>query len=347
MPASTPGTAPDTTPKSSAAEEEDLDRAGVEPEDAPPAYKGVPLIQAERLLTPEEEAMSFRMAERRDRPGTLRLVLALNVGVILCAVAYVFFQAPNNLATGGASGLAIVIASLVPGLSSDAALWIVNVALVVIGLIFVEKRAVFWSVVASIALSAYASLLQWLVPVTGSITGDLWIDLVCSIALCAVGSGIAYNAGASTGGTDILVMALARHTSLPTGHAVTVANAVTACAGVALYGPRVGTYCIVGLLLETVVVNGVLNDLKQHKVCLVISREPARVQEFVARRLARTSTVWIAYGSYSGKEVTVVMTVLTRNEAKQLEKFLDEVDTSAFVTYVNTSQITGEGFRWV
>lgn len=329
------------------ATEEDLESAGVDPHEAARAYEGAPVIRAKRLLSPNEELRSDRMQQRRDRPGVIRLALALNTGVLLAALSYVFFQAPNNLATGGASGIAIVVASLVPGLPSDAALWIVNGILVVIGLVFVERRAIFWSVVASFLLSAYVSLLQALFPMGRSLTGDLWIDLVCSIVLAAVGGGIAYNAGASTGGTDILVMAIARHTSLPTGHAITVVNAVTACSGVALYGTRVGTYCIIGLLLETVIVDSVLNDLKQHKVCFVICRQPARVQEFVARQLARTSTVWIAYGSYSGHEVTMVMVVLTRAEASRLDRFLRDVDPTAFVTYVNSSQITGEGFRQV
>lgn len=329
------------------AAEEELSHAGVRPEQASPAYEGAPVIQAERLLTPEEERMSDRLLLRRDRPSMVRTAVAVNVGAILCALAYVLFQAPNNLATGGASGMAIVISTLVPALPSDVALWAVNVVLVAVGLIFVERRAVAWSVVASILLSAYVSVLQALVPVSGSVTGDLWIDLVCSLVLVAAGTGIAYNAGASTGGTDILVMALSRHTSLPTGHAITVVNAVTACSGVALYGMRTGVYCIVGLLLETVIVNGVLDDLKQHKVCTVVCRRPARVQEFVVRRLARTATVWLGYGAYTGRELSVVMTVLTRSEALKLEKYLRGIDPDAFVTYVNTSQITGHGFRWV
>ena len=225
------------------AAEEELSHAGVRPEQASPAYEGAPVIQAERLLTPEEERMSDRLLLRRDRPSMVRTAVAVNVGAILCALAYVLFQAPNNLATGGASGMAIVISTLVPALPSDVALWAVNVVLVVVGLIFVERRTVAWSVVASILLSAYVSVLQALVPVSGSVTGDLWIDLVCSLVLVAAGTGIAYNAGASTGGTDILVMALSRHTSLPTGHAITVVNAVTACSGVALYGVRTGVYC--------------------------------------------------------------------------------------------------------
>ena len=156
-------------------------------------------------------------------------------------------------------------------------------------------------------------------PVTESLARNMWIDLCCTVLLVALGNAVAYNAGASTGGTEILVMALARHTSLPVGHAVAAVNAVVAASGVALYGPRVGVYCIVGLVLQTVIVNGVLEDLKCHKVCTVICRKPARVEEYVIRKLGRTATVSYGYGAYSGRRVAQVMTVLTRAEALRLQ----------------------------
>lgn len=156
-------------------------------------------------------------------------------------------------------------------------------------------------------------------PVTESLARNMWIDLCCTVLLVALGNAVAYNAGASTGGTEILVMALARHTSLPVGHAVAAVNAVVAASGVALYGPRVGVYCIVGLVLQTVIVNGVLEDLKCHKVCTVICRKPARVEEYVIRKLGRTATVSYGYGAYSGRRVAQVMTVLTRAEARRLQ----------------------------
>lgn len=329
------------------ANDQELDRARVDPEHAQPAYDGPAVIQARDLQNPDEARESARAIRRRDAPGTLRLVVRLNIGVMLCALAYVLFQEPSRLAIGGASGLSIVLSSAIPGLSSDAALWIVNAALVVVGIAFVERRAVFWSVVASGALSAYVSLFQRLFPVGGSLTGDLWLDLCLTVLLVALGNATAYSAGASTGGMEIVVMALARHTSLPVGHAVAVANGGIVCAGIGLYGPRVGLYCALGLLIQTVVVNGVLADLKQHKVCTVICRRPDRVEEFLVRELSRTATVTLGYGAYSGREVTIVMTVLTRAEATRLERFMRTIDPDAFVTYVNTSQITGHGFRWV
>ena len=305
------------------AAEEELSHAGVRPGQASPAYEGAPVIQAERLLTPEEGAHERPpCCCAATGPSMMRTAVAVNVGAILCALAYVLFQAPNNLATGGASGMAIVISTLVPALPSDVALWAVNAALVVVGLIFVERRAVIWSIVASILLSAYVSVLQALVPMSGSLTGDLWIDLVCSLVLVAAGTGIAYNAGASTGGTDILVMALARHTSLPTGHAITVVNAVTACSGVALYGVRDGRLLHRGPAAGDGHRERRARRSKQHKVCTVVCRQPARVQEFVVRRLARTATVWLGYGAYTGRELSVVMTVLTRSEAPQAREVL-------------------------
>ena len=329
------------------ANEEELAEARVDPDHAAPAYEGHAVLQGGALVSEDEEEASLRKLRKRDQPSLARLVVSLNVGALLCAFAYVAFQAPNNFAIGGASGFSIVLSTLVPALPNDVSLWVVNVALVVVGLLLVEKKAVFWSVVASIAIPAYTSILQAIMPVTGSLTGDMWIDLCCTVLLVALGNAVAYNAGASTGGTEILVMALTRHTSLPVGHAVAAANAVVAASGVVLYGPRVGVYCIVGLILQTVIVNGVLEDLKCHKVCTVICRQPARVEEFVVRELCRTATVSYGYGAYSGRRVAQVMTVLTRAEALRLQRYVRSLDENAFITYVTTSEITGRGFRWV
>lgn len=326
---------------------DELERAFVDASDEAPAYEGVPLIRGKALQTPEEARRSERVTERRDRPGTLRTVLALNVGTIFCALAFVVFQAPNHLAFGGSTGLSIVISTLIPMIPADVALWIVNVALVVVGLVFVERRRVLWSVAASLAISAYSTALSHVLALPGSVTGDIWLDLCCAVLLIATGNAIAYNAGASTGGTEILVMVLAQRTSLPVTHAVAVTNAAVVCASVALRGTRIGLYCVLGLVIQTFVVGQVLDDLKQHKVCTVICDQPARVEEYVIRELNRTATVSYGYGAYSGRRVAQVMCVLTRPEAQRLHSFVRKLDPNTFITFVNTSQITGRGFRWV
>ena len=61
-------------------------------------------------------------------------------------------------------------------------MWVLNVALVILGFVFLDRKAMIWSSFASIALSAYVSLFEWIFPVTQSITGDLTLD-VCFAAV--------------------------------------------------------------------------------------------------------------------------------------------------------------------
>ena len=325
---------------------ENLSDFEIAPHEAEPAFEGASLIHGAALLTPEEDARSARTIERRDNVGAAKTAVVLNFAVIMAAIAYVLFTAPNNLALGGASGLSIVIAGLVPGLPSAVALWGVNLACIVIGSVLTGKRAVAWSVAASLALSAYVSLFSQVMPIVSSITGDLWIDLLCAVVLTAVSAAMAYSVGASTGGTDIII-ALAKRTSLTTGIATLLVNSTSVVGSLLLFDLRTGIYCVIGLLIMTVVVNGVLDGMKQHKVVTVICKQPARVEEFIIRDLQRTATISEAYGAYSGNKVTSIMTVLNPRETLRLEKHIRGLDPTAFITYVNTSQITGRGFRLV
>lgn len=326
---------------------ENLSDFEVTPHEAEPAFEGASLIQGAALLTPEEGARSARTLERRDSVGFAKTAIMLNLAVIMAALAYVLFAAPDNLALGGASGLSIVIAALIPGVPNAVALWGVNLVCIAIGLLLAGKRAVAWSVAASLALSVYVSLFSQVIPIDHSITGDLWIDLLCAVVLGAVSAAMAYSVGASTGGTDIIVVALAKNTSLTTGTATLLVNSISVFGSLLLFDLRTGIYCVIGLLIMTVVVNGVLDGMKQHKVVTVICKQPARVEEFIVRELQRTATISEAYGAYSGNKVTSIMTVLNPREALRLEKYIRGLDPTAFITYVNTSQITGRGFRLV
>ncbi len=327
--------------------DKDFSHVEVAPHEAEPAYVGAPVIEAGKLLTPEESAQSQKTINKRDTTSTVRLVLMLNLASFMAAVSYAFFAAPNHLVIGGASGLSILLSSLIPGLSQSIALWAVNIVCVTVGLFFLDRKTVIWSMVSSLAISAYATLLQGVFSVQGSLTGDLWIDLLCTVILTAVAAAMAFSVGTTTGGMDIIISAVAKHTTLTPGNATMVINAATVLGGIALYGLRTGLYCVVGLLIVTMVVNYVLDTMKQHKIVTVICKHPAMVEEFIVRELYRTATISQAYGAYSGNTVTPIMTVLNPRETLKLEQYVRSVDPNAFITYVNTSQITGKGFRLV
>lgn len=326
----------------------------VSPEDAAAAAMAQAALQSppvepiEHLVTQEDIDRGERVGRKRGQdPKFLQFFLTLNAGLILTAVAIVLFKTPNHFAFGGTSGVSVILSTLFPHLPVGAFMWIINIILVVLGFIFLERKTIIWSVFASFALSAYVSLFEILFPGTQSLTGDMWLDLCMAVILPAVGSAMVFDIGASTGGTDILAMILQKHSTMEIGRALMFVDVGIVCIAACLYGPRVGLYCVLGLFAKTLVVDKFIESIHLRKVCTIICRKPLTVEKYIVRDLNRTATISRAYGAFSGELVTVIMCVLSRREAVKLRRYTREVDPGAFITIVDSSEIVGKGFRGV
>ena len=301
---------------------------------------------AARFQTPDEARRSDEVSRKRSAaPSFPRFFLLLNAGLILTAIAIVVFKTPNHFAFGGTSGVSVILNTLVPNLPVSVFMWILNIVLVVLGLIFLEFKVVGWSVYASIALSGYTSLVELIYPSTQSPTGDMWLDLCFAVLLPAIGSALVFDIGASTGGTDIVALILKKHSSLQIGRALLVVDIGIVLIAAFLYGPRVGLYCVLGLFAKTMVVDTAIESLHLRKVCTVICTHPDLVEEFIVRELNRSATITHGIGAYTGRPVTILMSVLTRREAMRLRLFVRRIEPGAFITIVNSSEIIGKGFR--
>ena len=304
--------------------------------------------ELEQELNYLKTTRSDEVAEHRTEGyGKLGFFLMLNVGLILTAVAMVLFKTPNHLAFGGTTGVAIVLGALFPQLPVSSFMWVLNVALVILGFVFLDRKAMIWSSFASIALSAYVSLFEWIFPVTQSITGDLTLDVCFAVLLPALGSALVFDIGASTGGTDILAMILRKRTDVEIGKALFAVDIAIVCAAAVIYGPRTGLWCILGLVAKTFVVDTAIESIRQRKVCQVICKYPHEVEEFIVRKLGRTATVQTGWGAYSGRRVIILTTVLTRREAMELRLYVRGIDRGAFITITSSSEIIGRGFRGI
>lgn len=301
----------------------------------------VPQEQLSRTEIEEGE----RAARRREEPGRIQFFLTLNLGLFLTAIGIEVFKAPNHFALGGTSGLSIILSTLFPKFPVSAFMWLINLALVLLGLAFLDRRTMGWTVFSSFALSFYVSILERLIPLSAPLTNDTLLELIFAVGLPAVGSAIVFNIGASTGGTDILAMILKKYSSLQIGKALLLVDAAIVATAAALYGPRTGLYCILGLISKSFVVDSFIENVNTQKVCTVICSRPNDVVGFLVSELHRTATVREERGAFTGRPETVLVTVLSRREATRLRIYLRETDPHAFMTMVNSSEIVGRGFR--
>ena len=284
---------------------------------------------------------------RENLAANLKFFVKLNAGLILTAIGIVLFKTPNHFAFGGTSGLSILLASLFPQFNVGGFMWVINVLLVVLGYIFLGIGCMGWTVYSSFALSFFVSVCEVIWPLTAPLTSDTLLELVFAVLLPAVGSAIVFDIGASTGGTDIVALILAKHTSLEIGKALMVSDILIVAGAGVKFGIATGMYCVLGLIGKAFIVDGVIESINLRKVCTVVTAQPDKVQQFILKELNRSATVEQAYGAYTHRELSVLMTVLTRREAARLRDFLRANDRKAFITIVNSSEIIGKGLRSV
>ena len=213
----------------------------------------------------------------------------LNLGLILTAVGIVYFKNPNHFAFGGTSGLSILLADLFPKINVGGFMWIINLVLVVLGFVFLGVKCMGWTIYSSFALSFFVSVCEWLYPSGVSMSGDAMLDLVFAVFLPALGAAIVFDIGASTGGTDIVALILAKYTSMEIGKALMASDILIVLAAAWRFGMGTGLYCILGLISKSFVVDGAIENIRLRKVCTIMTSNPQPILDFIIHNMNRSA----------------------------------------------------------
>lgn len=275
---------------------------------------------------------------------TLRQLPLLTLGTFLVAAGVYFFKFPNHFNTGGVTGLAVILNAVVPAVSPSTFASLINIAFMVVGVLFVDKSFGVNTIYCSAMFSAMLSGLEWLVPLSAPLTNQKTLELFFAVILPSLGSAILFNMQSSTGGTDILAMILKRFSSMDIGNALLCVDVLIATSTLYFVGIEVGLYSILGLVLKSVVVDTVIESLNRRKSFLAVTSCPQQVCDYITHTLNRSATCWKAEGAYTHEPKWIVLTALSRSQAVALRLHLKSADPHAFILVTNSSEIFGKGF---
>jgi uncharacterized membrane-anchored protein YitT (DUF2179 family) len=271
--------------------------------------------------------------------------LLINLGLLFVALGIFFFKVPNHFATGGVSGLAIILGHFFQQLSTGPIMMIINAVLLIAGFIFIGFDFASKTVYSSFALSGMVWLLEKICPISGPLTGDTFLELMFAILLPAVGSAIVFNQNASTGGTDIIAKILNKHMHINIGKTLLMADFSITLAACAVFGIKTGMYSILGLFMKGFLIDVVIESMNISKQMVIISSRPEEIKSHIINELHRGATIHRAKGAYTDEEKEVITTIVNRRQAIALRMFIRELDKKAFISITNASEIVGKGFR--
>lgn len=265
-------------------------------------------------------------------------------GIILVAISIEYFFAPNNIASGGVTGLAIIINNIIPQISISLLTLVVNIALFIISFILLGSSFGVRSVITSIMLS----IIMWIIeaffnPV--AITNDLMMATIFGTIISAFGMAIVFECNSSTGGTDIVAKIFNKFFHLNIGTGLLIIDVIITIFAIGVFGVDKGLYAILSVIILGITVDRFIDGFNSSKEVIIMSSKFYKIGDYIINDLKRECTYLKAECAYTKNDMKIVYSIMNRNEFIRLKKFILENDSKAFISVRESYEVLGEGFK--
>lgn len=273
-------------------------------------------------------------------------VIKMILGSLMFCISVNVFIVPNDLYTGGVLGISQLIRSIIIdvfGLNinfdfSGILYYIMNIPLFFIAYKNISKT---FFVRTLIVISIQTVMLS-LIP-TNAIVNDLLTNVLVGGLLGGAGLGIVLSCGASTGGTDIVGLMLAKkNNELSVGKLGLVINIFTFTIAGIMYGIETMIYSIVYSFVDSLTID----KMHEQNICstafVFCKKNPKDINNYIKNELNRDFTYWDAKGGYDDSRTYIIYTALSKYELIKLERKIKECDFDAFMVKSDGVGIKGE-----
>lgn len=278
--------------------------------------------------------------EKLSRKDTVFEYILVIAGAAVIALGFNVFLFPNQVASGGVSGISTILHGLF-GWNAGLVQYAFNIPLFIAGVFFLGKTFGLKSFVGTLALPLFVILTEnwepWtLNPLLGAIFGGI---------IVGSGIGLVFKGKASTGGTDLLAQIITKYTGLTLGTSVLLIDGLIAISAAVVFDLEKGLYAIIGLYVTTKTIDLVQMGFSQSKMVYIITTKQDEVRDAIYEEINRGVTKLPAIGGYTGKDRPIIMVVVYQTEFTKLKQLVKTVDPAAFVIVSDAYEVLGEGFK--
>ncbi len=277
-------------------------------------------------------------------PLWLRHYIQIFIGSIMFASGISLFLAPNSLAAGGISGVAIIVVNYIKLIPVGTWVIIFNVPIMIAG---VWKLGFKILIPTIITLAVSTTTMNLLEAYVNPITDDPFLAAISGGVLVATGIGLLFRGGATSGGTDIIVKLLRlKFPHISTGTTFLIADgAICLASGLVFGNIENALYAGISLFVQMFVLNMVLYGSDQARIVYIISEKDNIIAQRLLKEVDAGATYLYGCGAYTGKDKKVLMCTLKMRSLPQARDIVRSEDTDAFMIVTKATGVFGEGFK--
>lgn len=252
----------------------------------------------------------------------------------MCAIAVNGIIVPNHFATGGLTGLCIIVHNFMPFISLGLIYLLINIPLFILAWMNVGRRFFFYSLLGALVFTVSLKFIHVPVQLEDRILSTLLGGLIFG-----AGTGLVLRSSGSQGGLDILSVMLFRKYSISLGNTVLTMNVIILLLVSIFYSLDALLYTLIVIYVSSKVTDIVVTGLSQRKAVFIISSHWEDIAAEILKDIRRGVTIVEGKGGFSGRKENILYAVVPLVEIGQMKSLIKRIDPNAFVVISNTLEV--------
>ncbi len=272
----------------------------------------------------------------------VRPYIGITFGLLIFAFGWTAFLIPAQITGGGISGVGSVV-YFATGVPVAITYFLTNIVLLVIATKILGFGYGIKTIFGVSVVSLFFGLLQSFIK--EPLVDEPFMATVLGGMLSGIGTGMVFNNGGSTGGTDIIAKIVNKYRGTPPGRVLLMCDFIIIGSTFFIFGSiEKIVYGLSAMAVATFVVDLMINGFKQSVQFMIISKEYAKMADRFNTELNRGVTVMDGTGWYSKEPVKIVMLITKKNQVREVMHIIRECDPNAFISQGTVMGTYGVGF---
>lgn len=275
----------------------------------------------------------------------IKKIILIVAASIIYAAGVTLFLDKKDIVPGGVTGMAMIINRFTQ-IEIGTIIFMFNVPLLIIGAWKFGWKFMFTTLLSIAVSSVFMNIFTFMKPPTE----DTLLISLTGGGLVAIGLGYIFKAGATTGGTDIIVNLIRlKYKHITTGRVFLIVDVIVILLFLILFGNvDSALYSVIAVLVCTEILDMILYGKDEAKLLYIISKSEEKENTLVKSFLDELGvgvTYLKGFGAYKNKEKKVIMCAVKKQQLPKAKELVHAIDNSAFMIVTSATEILGEGYK--
>ncbi|WP_217909527.1 YitT family protein [Desulfosediminicola flagellatus] len=264
-------------------------------------------------------------------------------GSLCIALGVVLFLAPNNIATGGAPGMAILLSHMFESISLGTLMLIINVPLLLIGMKYLGKSFGIRTVVSIFLVALFVDLFSIVIKLE-PVSHEMLLATLFGGVIIGIGVGCILRGHSSAGGSTVIARILAARFNIKPGHTILAIDALIISSSAFVFnGIEQSLWSLISIYVTSRCIDIILTGGPSEKVVHIVSNRVELLADKITTYLGPNGTILSGTGLQKSEEKTMIFVVVESSRITILRDIIHNNDPNAFMIVMDASEMLGRG----